>query len=90
MNANTQQATVVVKGGYSPSTVRVKAGQPVQLRFSREETSGCSAEVVIEEFGIRSRLPAFETTEVEFTPERPGTYPFTCGMKMLRGQIVVE
>lgn len=27
---------------------------------------------------------------VEFTPERPGEYEFTCGMGMLRGKVVVR
>ena len=88
--SNIQEATVTVKGGYSPSTVRVKAGQPVRLNFDRQEQSGCSGELQIPEFGIRTELPAFETTAVEFTPERPGTYEFACGMNMLRGQIVAE
>ena len=26
---------------------------------------------------------------VEFTPERAGTYEFTCGMSMLRGRLTV-
>jgi len=85
---NTQ--VVTVKGGYSPAVVRVKAGEPVQLTFDRQETSGCSAELLIPAFGIQESLPAFGRKVVEFTPERPGTYEFTCGMRMLRGHVVVE
>jgi plastocyanin domain-containing protein len=70
--------------------VRVKAGAPVRLVFDRQETSGCSEEVVIPEFGIRRFLPAHDRTPVEFTPERPGSYEFTCGMGMLRGRITVD
>jgi len=85
-----QEVTVVVQGGYSPAHVRVKAGAPVRLVFDRQETSGCSEEVVIPDFGIRRFLPAHEQTSVEFTPERPGSYEFTCGMGMLRGRITVD
>jgi plastocyanin domain-containing protein len=85
-----QEVTVVVQGGYSPAHVRVKAGAPVRLVFDRQETSGCSEEVVIPDFGIRRFLPAHEQTPVEFTPERPGSYEFTCGMGMLRGRITVD
>lgn len=85
-----QEVTVEVKGGYSPSTVRVQKGKPVRLVFDRQETSGCSEEVVIGDFGVRRFLPAFQKTSIEFTPEQPGTHEFTCGMSMLRGRIVVE
>ena len=85
-----QEITIQVRGGYSPSLVRVRKGQPVRLTFDRQESSGCSEEVVLGSFGIRSFLPPFKKTVVEFTPEKPGSYQFTCGMGMLRGQIVVE
>lgn len=85
-----QQVTVTVKGGYSPDVVVVKSGQPVRLDFRREETATCSEEVVLPDFGIAKKLPAHQTTSVEFTPERPGEYTYTCGMGMLRGKIVVQ
>lgn len=88
--ASPQEATVVVRGGYEPQVVRVKAGVPLRLTFDRRETNGCSEEVVLGDFGIRRHLPAHARTVVEFTPERPGTYEFTCGMNMLRGRIVAE
>jgi plastocyanin domain-containing protein len=86
--ATVQQATITVKGGYSPAVVRVKAGQPVRLTFDRQETSGCSEEVVFADFGIRRYLPAHRQTVIELTPQAAGTYEFTCGMAMLRGKLV--
>jgi len=68
----------------------VRAGRPVRLEFDRQETSGCTEEVVLPDFGIRTYLPAHKTTPVEFTPTRPGSYEFTCGMAMVRGKIIVE
>jgi plastocyanin domain-containing protein len=85
-----QEVTIRVQGGYEPSEVRVQAGKPVRLVFDRQETSGCSEEVVLPDFGIRRFLPAFQKTVVELTPERPGSYEFTCGMSMLRGRLVAE
>ncbi len=85
-----QQVTVTVRGGYDPATIRVKAGAPVRLVFDRQETSGCSEEVVFPDFGVRRFLPAHERTTVELTAPRPGTYEFTCGMSMLRGRVVAE
>jgi plastocyanin domain-containing protein len=85
-----QEVTITVRGGYEPAHVRVKAGAPVRLVFDRQETSGCSEEVVLPEFGIRKFLPAHRKTAVEFTPERAGSFDFTCGMSMLRGRLTVE
>lgn len=85
-----QEVRLVVKGGYEPATVRAKAGVPLRLVFDRQESSGCSEEVVIPDFGVKKFLPAFEKTTVELTPSEPGEYEFTCGMRMLRGRLIVE
>jgi plastocyanin domain-containing protein len=85
-----QEIAVTVKGGYQPDTILVRAGQPVRLRFYRDETADCSERVVFEQFGIDRQLPAFETTDIEFTPLEPGEFPFRCGMSMLKGLLVVE
>jgi plastocyanin domain-containing protein len=85
-----QRVAIEVRGGYSPAVVRVRAGRTVRLEFRREETSGCTEEVVIPDFGVRTFLPAYQTTPVEFTPEKAGSYEFTCGMGMVRGKIIVE
>ena len=84
-----QEVTIRVQGGYDPADVRVRKGAPVRLVFDRQESSGCSEEVVLPEFGIKRFLPAHRKTAVEFTPGRAGTYEFTCGMSMLRGRLTV-
>jgi plastocyanin domain-containing protein len=86
----TQQIRINVKGGYTPAVVRVEAGRPVRLDFFRDETNPCTEEVVLPAFGIRTWLPAHQTTPVEFTPDAPGTYEFACGMGMVHGQLIVE
>jgi plastocyanin domain-containing protein len=85
-----QEVVIGVRGGYEPARVRVRKGVPVRLVFDRQESSGCSEEVVIPDFGIRRFLPAFRKTAVELTPERAGSYDFTCGMGMLRGKLIVD
>lgn len=84
-----QDVLVRVDGGYSPAAVHVSAGRPVRLRFDRADASPCSEEVVLPEFGIRRFLPAGTVTSIDVTPERAGTYEFTCGMGMLRGRLIV-
>ncbi|HYJ79169.1 MAG TPA: cupredoxin domain-containing protein [Longimicrobiaceae bacterium] len=85
-----QQVRITVKGGYAPDTVVVKQGRPVRLDFYRDETASCSEQVVFPDFGIARDLPAFKSTSVEFTPDQPGEFTWTCGMNMLRGKLVVE
>lgn len=85
-----QQVTIAVRGGYDPAAVRVRAGAPVRLVFDRQETSGCSEEVVFPAFGVRRFLRPFTQTTVEVTPAAPGRYEFTCGMGMLRGALIAE
>jgi plastocyanin domain-containing protein len=85
-----QRIRIEVKGGYSPAVIRVQAGRPVRLEFHRDETNTCTEEVVLPDFGIRTFLPPFKTTPVAFTPTKPGSYEFTCGMGMVRGRILAE
>ena len=84
-----QVVRVAVRGGYDPARSEVRAGRPVRLGCRRDEVEGCSDTVLIPEWGIAQRLPAYEDTVVEFTPRTPGEFEFTCGMHMLRGSIVV-
>jgi plastocyanin domain-containing protein len=84
------EVAITVRGGYSPSTIRVKAGRPVRLVFDRQETSGCSEEVVLPDFGVRRFLPSGKKTTIEVTPPTAGRYEFMCGMSMLRGTLIAE
>ena len=84
------EIAITVRGGYSPAAIRVRAGQPVRLVFDRQDTSGCSDEVVLPDFGVRRYLPAGQKTTIEVTPPRAGRYEFTCGMSMLRGTLIAE
>jgi plastocyanin domain-containing protein len=85
-----QEVTITVHGGYEPAEVRLRKGVPARLVFDRQETSSCSEEVVLPDFGIRRFLPAFQKTTVELTPDRTGSFEFTCGMSMLRGRLVIQ
>ena len=85
-----QEAMILVKGGYTPDIVIVQHGKPVRFNFRREETAACSEMVVFNDFGKSAQLPTGETVPVEFLPEQPGEYEFTCQMGMLRGKLIVE
>lgn len=85
-----QEMTILVKGGYKPSVIRVEAGTPVRLTFRREETSPCSETVLFDAFGKTATLPEGQLVPVEFIPRERGSFPFTCAMGMLHGTVVVE
>lgn len=85
-----QEVTITVAGGYEPSQVQLKKGVPARLRFLRKDTSSCSEELLIPDFGVKQKLAALSETVVEFTPDKVGTFPFSCGMRMLKGQLVVN
>lgn len=84
------EVAIEVDGGYSPNAVRVKAGKPVRLVFDRRDSSSCSEEVVLPDFGIRKFLPTGAKTTIEVTPASAGRYDFMCGMSMLRGTLIAE
>jgi len=85
-----QEVAITVKGGYTPDVIVVKAGQPVRLHFTRQESSSCSEMVLFPDFGKSARLPEGEQVVVEFTPGRAGEYGFQCQMGMLRGKLIAE
>jgi Cu(I)/Ag(I) efflux system membrane fusion protein len=84
------EVTIVVKGNYTPNVIHLKKGVPVKLNFQRDEDARCSDEIVIKDFGIHQKLPAWKTTTIELTPDRAGEFQFACGMDMLHGKIVVR
>jgi len=85
-----QEIDIAVDGGYEPSRVVVSAGQRVRLNFYRKDPSSCLEEVRFPDFHIAQNLPLNQVTPIEFTPNKPGTYDFTCGMNMFRGAIEVQ
>lgn len=85
-----QEATILVKGAYNPDLIVVEHGVPVRLTFRREETAACSEKVLLPAFNRSAELPEGELVPIEFTPEQPGTYEFSCGMGMLHGKVIVR
>jgi hypothetical protein len=85
-----QRATVVIDGGYTPATLNVKAGQPVELTFVRKEKFGCGDVVQIPALKLKTRsLKTGEKATLSFTPQQAGLLRFTCGMDMYDGKITV-
>ncbi len=88
--APAQQLEVTVEKGYRPARLTARAGSPLRVTFLRNETSGCSKEVVFPGLGIRRALPTGERVSIDLPPQPAGTVPFTCGMGMMKGGIEVR
>ena len=84
-----QELMVLVKGGYTPEVIQLRAGTPVRLNFRREESAACTEMVVFPDFDRAAQLPEGETVPVDFVPEQAGEYEFSCQMGMVRGRLVV-
>lgn len=70
--------------------IQVVAGIPVVWTITADasDLNGCNGELVLPAFGQQVKL-AEGTTTIEFTPQEPGSYPYSCWMGMLRNTIIV-
>jgi len=91
LEKNLQSVTIEASGtGFKPDLVELKAGVPARLTFKRVTDQTCATEVIFPELKITKALPLNKPVTVEFTPSKPATLNFTCGMDMLRGKLVVK
>jgi len=89
--ASAQVVEIAVTGqGFVPAAVKVKAGRPVKLVVTRKVERTCATEIVIKDYGVNQPLPLNQPVEVTFTPMRPGTVRYACGMDMIAGVLTVE
>lgn len=90
MEVNDGKVEILVEGGYKPDTIQIPKGKPITIEFLRKDPSSCLEEVVLSEFNVRKFLPLNQKTPVTFTPQKTGTFPFSCGMNMFHGKVIVK
>lgn len=73
--------------GYSPSTITVPSGQPVNLKLVAKGQLGCTSILRIPKLDIQEQIASRSTTVVTATFPEPGNYSFSCGMGMYTGTI---
>lgn len=81
---------IAVKGGYSPSVISIPKGKTTKISFTRSDPSSCLEEVVLSDFKIRKYLPLNKKVTIEVNPQKKGEFPFSCGMNMFHGKIIVN
>jgi plastocyanin domain-containing protein len=89
--ARTVEVKVTDKG-FEPSEVRVKAGQPTTLAFTRTTDNTCITAIDIPGENVKGlNLPLNRVASVTITPKKAGSQPFHCtSMQMGDGKLVVE
>jgi hypothetical protein len=80
----------VSSAGFEPAHIPAKAGQPLKLAFFRADAQNCAREVIFPDLGIQKDLPPGQTVVVDVTPRKTGSLAFSCGMKMLHGELQVR
>lgn len=86
-----QRATVkITERGYEPVSLKLRRGIHARVTFLRTTDQTCAKEVVLPDFGIRRALPLNQPVVITLTPTRKGEFSFTCGMNMMRGNLIVQ
>ena len=81
---------VTASVGYEPARIQAKAGHPLKLAFFRADAQNCGRLVRFPALGIERELPPGQTVVIEITPRKTGSLAFSCGMNMLRGELVIQ
>ena len=86
-----QYITSTLQPGRSYPDITVKAGEPVKWTVDAPDGSvnGCNYKIIQQDLGIEYAFDEGENV-IEFTPEKAGTYTYTCWMGMITGKIYVE
>jgi hypothetical protein len=80
---------VVTEQGYEPAALKLRAGIPARIIFTRTTDKTCGTEVVFPSLNIKRALPLNQPVDIDFTPAS-GELEFICGMNMLRGTIIAQ
>ncbi len=81
-------AMTVGLGGYQPNQFTIRAGVPTQWVVDASQAGGCLTVLQAPQLDIRQLLNPGQNV-IEFTPQTPGQYAFSCSMGMYRGLITV-
>jgi plastocyanin domain-containing protein len=89
MTEASDEVTIYVQDGvYQPDLIKVKANQPITLRFIRKDPQPCAEIVVFNTLAISKVLPLNKPVDINIRPQQPGEFEFTCQMGMYRGKII--
>lgn len=90
----TQGDTQVVRSTLAPNSypnLRLKAGIPVRWEIEADASAlnGCNGIIIMPEWDVYAPLEE-GTNVIEFTPEEPGDFGYSCWMGMIRATVSVR
>ncbi len=89
-HGDSQKVTVIIDGrGFTPSTVNVKAGEEVHMKFVSKGES-CANGFTIPSLKRTISLKPGKSKEIVFTPKKGQTIAFACSMNMFKGKVVAK
>ena len=81
---------IAVRARFEPETLVVPAHVPIRIVFTRHDSAHCSDEVVFPNQGVHADLSRDSEVAVELPGLEPGEYGFECGLRVLRGRLIVH
>ena len=80
--------TTIDYGSYEPITVKKGIKVKWVINVAKEKLNGCNNEIIIPKYDIDIKLKEGENV-IEFTPNKTGTFTYTCWMGMITSTIKV-
>lgn len=89
LSSGVQTVSSTLQPGQYP-TITVQVGVPVRwtIQASKSSINGCNYKMILQEYGIEHTFKEGENV-IEFTPDKTGTFSYSCWMGMIRGKIIV-
>ncbi len=79
----------VTEKGYEPSTLKVKAGEPVTLKITRKTNATCAREITVPSQKLKVDLPLDKEVTVKVAALQKGEIKFGCAMDMMIGGVMI-
>lgn len=85
-----QYVSSTLESGHYPD-ITVKAGEPVEwiIKASEKNINGCNYKILLQDFNQEHTFESGRNV-IKFTPEKEGTYTYSCWMGMITGKIYVK
>lgn len=79
----------ITTSGYKPDYIRVKKGEPVEIKLINKDAYSCAAAFRIPSLRISKNVKPNDEQIITFTPDKTGKIQFNCSMGMYRGIVEV-
>lgn len=79
---------LVTENGFEPSTLKVKAGEPVTLKITRKTNATCAREITVPSQKLKVDLPLDKEVTVKVAALKKGEVKFGCAMDLMIGGVI--